>query len=400
MILILSIAAGLGMAFAIGANDVANSMATAVGARAISPKQATVIAGILEFLGAVLFGSHVATTITRGIVKPEVVTDSRILLAGALAALTSSFVWIMAATLWGMPVSTTHSIVGGMVGFGLAAAGWGAINWPKLVPIVSSWVISPFVGGLLAYVTFKIVSALVLRRPSPRSAARKAVPVIIFVTVFVISILFCLKTVKLSFSVSAVYSFFVSFFLTVFGSILLRVNKVSVRSEYEYVESIFRKIQVLTSCYMSFSHGANDVANAVGPVAVVYWVIKTGFVSKTAEIPVWILMVGGIGISLGVLMLGYRVMKTIGTSITELTNTRGFCIDFSAASTVLVASVFGLPISTTHTVVGSVVGVGLARGVEVVNVGVLKNIILSWLMTVPLAAGLSALLFELFMKIV
>ncbi len=400
MILILSIAAGLGMAFAIGANDVANSMATAVGAKAISPKQATVIAGILEFLGAVLFGSHVATTITRGIVKPEVVTDSRILLAGALAALTSSFVWIMAATLWGMPVSTTHSIVGGMVGFGLAAAGWGAINWPKLVPIVSSWVISPFVGGLLAYVTFKIVSALVLRRPSPRSAARKAVPVIIFVTVFVISILFCLKTVKLSFSVSAVYSFFVSFFLTVFGSILLRVNKVSVRSEYEYVESIFRKIQVLTSCYMSFSHGANDVANAVGPVAVVYWVIKTGFVSKTAEIPVWILMVGGIGISLGVLMLGYRVMKTIGTSITELTNTRGFCIDFSAASTVLVASVFGLPISTTHTVVGSVVGVGLARGVEVVNVGVLKNIILSWLMTVPLAAGLSALLFELFMKIV
>ncbi len=400
MLLTLSIIAGLGMAFAIGANDVANSMATAVGAKAITPRQATIIAGILEFLGAVLFGTHVATTITRGIVKPEVVTNPKVLLAGALAALISSFVWIMAATIWGMPVSTTHSIVGGMVGFGIAASGWKAVNWAKLVPIVSSWVLSPLAGGLLAYITFKLISFFILKRPSPGKAAKIAVPVIILVTIYTISFLFCLKTLKIDLQRSLGYSAVVSLLFTIVGTILLRMHVKSHRTEFEYVEEIFRRIQVMTSCYMSFSHGANDVANSVGPVIVIYWVIKTGLVPTKANIPIWILIAGGLGMSLGVLALGYKVMKTIGTSITELTNTRGFCIDFSAASTVLIASVLGLPISTTHTVVGSVVGVGLARGVEVVNVGVLKNIVLSWLMTIPLAAGLAALLFEILIKIV
>ncbi len=156
----------------------------------------------------------------------------------------------------------------------------------------------------------------------------------------------------------------------------------------------------MTSCYVSFSHGANDVANAVGPIAVIYWVIKTGAISSKVEVPIWVLILGGFGISLGVLLLGYRVMKTIGGEITELNNTRGFCIDFSTASTVLVSSVLGLPVSTTHIVVGSVVGVGMARGVEVVNVGVLKNVVLSWLATVPLAAGLSALLFKVLIGII
>ncbi|AEH50841.1 inorganic phosphate transporter [Pseudothermotoga thermarum] len=400
MLILITGVAGFLMAFAIGANDVANSMATAVGAKAITPRQATIIAGILEFLGAVLFGSHVAATITRGIVKPEVIPSSNVLIAGALAALTSSFVWVIAATLWGMPVSTTHSIVGGMMGFGLAAAGWKAINWQKMIPIVSSWVLSPLVGGLLAYVTFKSLSVFVLKRPSPRKAAIKATPVIVLITIFIISFLFCLKTLKIPFLRSFTYSILLAAPTSIVTSILLKVNKNSPRSDIEYVENIFKNIQVMTSCYMALSHGANDVANAIGPLAVVYLVVKTGLLTQTAEIPIWTLMIGGLGISLGVLLLGYKVMKTIGTSITELTNTRGFCIDFSAASTVLIASVLGMPISTTHTVVGAVVGVGLARGVEVVNVGVLKNIVLSWLLTVPLAAGLSAILFELFIKIV
>lgn len=400
MLILLAIVTGFAMAFAIGANDVANSMATAVGAKAITPKQAVIIASILEFLGAVFFGSHVTSTIVKGIVKPQVITQPEILIAGGFAALISSSIWILAATMWGMPVSTTHSIVGGMAGFGIAASGWDAVNWKVMISIVSSWILSPLAGGLLAYSVFKLISLLILRRPSPAKAVKKAGPILIWITFFIIVYLFGVKTLKIGQTNSIWSATIIATAAAIGGYFTLRKYYRIRTKDYELVESIFKRLQIMTSCYVSFSHGANDVANAVGPLAVIYWVIRMGVISSKVEVPIWVLVLGGFGISVGVLLLGYRVMKTIGGDITQLNNTRGFCIDFSTASTVLISSVLGLPVSTTHIVVGSVVGVGLARGVEVVNVGILKNIILSWLATVPLAAGLSALLFKFLVKVI
>ncbi|WP_041083348.1 inorganic phosphate transporter [Thermotoga profunda] len=400
MLILLAFASGFAMAFAIGANDVANSMATAVGAKAITPKQAVIIASFLEFSGAVLFGSHVTSTITKGILKPNIITQPDVLITGAFAALISSSIWILVATIWGMPVSTTHSIVGSMAGFGIAAVGWNAVNWKVMISIISSWILSPLAGGVLAYSVFKLISIFILRRSSPAKAVKKAGPVIIWITFFVIVYLLGIKTLKIGQSNSVWLAVFIASIAAFTGYLLLRRYYEIRTKDYEIVENVFRRLQIMTSCYVSFSHGANDVANAIGPLAVIYWVIGTGTISSSVEVPIWILMLGGLGISLGVLLLGYRVMKTIGGDITQLNNTRGFCIDFSTASTVLISSVLGLPVSTTHIVVGSVVGVGMARGVEVVNVGVLKNIVLSWLATVPLAAGLSAFLFKFLIKII
>ena len=400
MLILLAFASGFAMAFAIGANDVANSMATAVGAKAITPRQAVIIASFLEFSGAVLFGSHVTSTITKGILKPNIITQPDVLIAGAFAALISSSIWILVATVWGMPVSTTHSIVGSMAGFGIAAVGWNAVNWKVMISIISSWILSPLAGGVLAYSVFKLISIFILRRPSPAKAVKKAGPIIIWITFFIIVYLLGIKTLKIGQSNSVWFAVFIASISAFTGYLLLRRYYKIRTKDYEIVENVFKRLQIMTSCYVSFSHGANDVANAIGPLAVIYWVIKTGKISSSVEVPAWILMLGGLGISLGVLLLGYRVMKTIGGDITQLNNTRGFCIDFSTASTVLISSVLGLPVSTTHIVVGSVVGVGMARGVEVVNVGVLKNIVLSWLATVPLAAGLSALLFKFLIKII
>ncbi|KUK03214.1 MAG: Phosphate transporter [Thermotoga sp. 50_1627] len=390
MLLLVAFIVGFMMAFSIGANDVANSMSTAVGSRAITPRQAVMIAAILEFLGALMFGSHVVTTITKGIVKVEFMNDPREVLAGALAALVGSSMWILIATVWGMPVSTTHSIVGGMVGFGIANAGLHAINWNRMASIVISWVLSPVVGWLLAYTVFKIISYAILRKFHPAVAMKRSIPLIIFTTFFIVCLLFALKTVKAQFDRALGWSLLIAAAASVLGSILFRSIRTSGLDEYEYVEAVFKRLQIMTSCYVSFSHGANDVANAIGPVALVYWIISHGNVAQKVGVPVWLLALGGLGISTGALLLGARVMKTVGEEITQLNNSRGFCIDFSTASTVLFASVLGLPISTTHVVVGSVVGVGTARGMELVNVGVLKNILISWFATVPVSALVSA----------
>jgi len=400
MLLLVAFAVGFMMAFSIGANDVANSMSTAVGARAITPKQAVMIAAVLEFLGAVMFGSHVATTITKGIVKVEFMNDPRQVLAGALAALLGSSVWILLATVWGMPVSTTHSIVGGMAGFGIASAGSHAINWSRMISIVLSWVLSPIAGWLLAYVLFKIVSHAILRKLHPAVAMKRSIPLIIFTTFFIVCLLFAVKTLKVNFEEALVWSSVIATIAGVLGTMLLRRIRPVGLDEYEYVEAIFKRLQIMTSCYVSFSHGANDVANAVGPVALVYWIISHGNVAQKVGVPVWLLAIGGLGISAGALFLGQRVMKTVGEEITQLNNSRGFCIDFSTASTVLFASVLGLPISTTHVVVGSVVGVGTARGVELVNVGVLKNIVISWFATVPVSALVSAGFYLLILRFI
>ncbi|ACJ74721.1 sodium/phosphate symporter [Thermosipho africanus H17ap60334] len=383
---------GFGMAFAIGANDVANSMATAVGAKAITPKQAVLIASILEFLGAILFGAHVTKTIAKGIVDLNMISDPNNILIGAFSALIASTIWILLATFWGMPVSTTHSIVGGMIGFGLAAGGLQIVNWMTLLKIVITWVTSPLIGGAMAYVIFKFISFSILHRKHPAKAAKYVAPILLGVAFYTIAVLFVVKTMKKDILLGNYAGIIIGFIVFLISFLYLRKAKVG-DNEYDIVEKIFKKAQVVTSCYVSFSHGANDVANAVGPLALMYIIITTGSVKGAIEIPKYILALGGIGISFGVAILGYRVMKTVGQDITELNNTRGFSIDFSTATTVLIASTMGMPISTTHTVVGAVSGVGFARGIEVVNVGILKNIIISWFVTVPFAAGVSALLY-------
>ena len=385
---------GFSMAFAIGANDVANSMATAVGAKAITPKQAVLISGILEFLGAAFFGSQVTKTIAKGIVHLEMINSTEKILIGAMAALIASTIWIIFATIWGMPVSTTHSVVGGMIGFGIAAAGWRAVNWIKLGIIVLTWITSPLIGGAIAYGVFKLISIAILHRKDPVKASKIWTPILVGFAFYIVALLLGIKTFKLNLANSNLLGITAGF--VAYIVVFLYVRKFEAVDPYDTVERIFRNVQVVTSCYVSFSHGANDVANAVGPVALMYIILKTGQTSGVIEIPKWLLAFGGFGIALGVALLGYKVMKTVGEGITELNNTRGFSIDFATATTVFIASFTGIPVSTTHTVVGAVTGVGLARGVEVVNVGILKNIIISWLVTVPFAAGVSAIIVKLF----
>ncbi|MBO8139039.1 MAG: inorganic phosphate transporter [Thermosipho sp. (in: Bacteria)] len=392
ILIILAFIVGFGMAFSIGANDVANSMSTAVGAKAITPKQAVLIASILEFSGAVLFGTHVTKTIAKGIVNLELINNSNYILIGAFSALIASIIWVLLATYWGMPVSTTHSIVGGMVGFGLAAGGFNVINWIVLLKIVLTWVISPLIGGALAFVIFKFISWSILHRKHPAKAAKLVAPILLGLTFYIIGTLFVIKTLKENMGLGNLIGIITAFIVFVLSFIFLHKMS-SDKNEYSIVEKVFKNAQIVTSCYVSFSHGANDVANAVGPLALIYIILTTQNFSSEITIPTYILALGGLGISLGVATLGHKVMKTVGEDITELNNSRGFSIDFAAATTVLLASTFGMPISTTHTVVGAVSGVGFARGIEVVNVGILKNIIISWFVTVPFAAIVSAILF-------
>ncbi|AKI97317.1 inorganic phosphate transporter [Kosmotoga pacifica] len=397
MLLLFSMTFGLALAMAIGGNDVANSMATAVGAKAITVKQAVMIAAVLEFSGAFFFGAHVTSTITKGILNSEVISSDKVLMYGALSALIGAFIWLAIATIKGWPVSTTHSIVGGMVGFGIMAAGLDAVNWVKMFMIVSSWFISPFVGGFLAFVVFKLIALSILRRENPVTATKRYAPLYIAATLFIISFLFGVKTMKMGIyrSLLAGGVFFVLGFLLSFFLVRRYASK-NEHKPYEIVEGTFKKMQILTSCYVSFAHGANDVANAVGPLAVVYLALTTGGIGTHVEVPSWMLAIGGFGIALGVGIWGKKVMRTVGTQITTLNNTRGFSIDFAAATTVLLSSFFGMPVSTTHTVVGAVTGVGLAHGLEAVNRGVLKNILWAWFVTVPVSGVISALLFKLF----
>lgn len=401
MLLYISLALGFGLAMTIGGNDVANSMATAVGAKAITVRQAVLIAAVLEFSGAFLFGTHVTSTITKGILEPAFIGSQNALVFGAISALIGAFAWLVLATLGGMPVSTTHSIIGGMVGFGLIAGGLQAVNWVKMLMIVSSWIISPLVGGFIAYVVFKLIAASILKKEDLMTATKRYAPIFISFAFFTIAFLFTVKTLKNPVNISLFWGllFFVISF--VISSLLIRrfLKKKQTGDCYEVVESTFRKMQILTSCYVSFSHGANDVANAIGPLAVVYFALTAGGIGETVNIPSWMLAIGGFGIALGVGLWGRKVMATVGTQITTLNNTRGFSIDFAAATSVLIASVFGMPVSTTHVVVGAVTGVGMARGFEAVNKGVLKNILWTWLVTVPVTAGISGFVFYLFSKV-
>ncbi len=386
------------MAWNIGANDVANSMASAVGARAITIRQAIFIAGILNIVGAVFIGSHVTKTNRKGIVSTDILSDPHLALIGALSALLAAALWVSFATWKSLPVSTTHSIVGAMIGFGVMAGGFSVINWGKLGAVVLSWVISPVFAMVIAFLMFKTIVKFILSKKDPFSQALKLAPYFISIALFVVILSFLFKTpLGKRLALGTPLALLVALALAlVLGFMAVQIlRKFIKRTNLSGEEEVFRKIQIGTSCYVALAQGANDVANAIGPLAVIYFMVKTGSVGAKVPVPVFLLFFGGIGIACGIGMAGHRVMDTIGRKITTLTNTRGFSVDFAAATTVMIASKMGLPVSTTHAAVGGVMGVGLARGIEAVNFRIIFQIILYWVLTVPAAAITSIVIFKI-----
>ncbi len=398
----LAIALGFYMAYAIGANDVANAMGTSVGSRALTLVQAVIVAAIFEFLGAWLVGGHVTKTIRGGILDPVVTTGSlETLKVGMLASLTAAATWLIVASRLGWPVSTTHSIIGAIAGFGAVAFGIEAVESAKLVRIFSSWLISPLIAGTIAFLLITLIRRAILNHENPIAQMRRWAPAFGFAVVLAIGLITLLKGLKpmnLDFGVSSALA--LSCGLGLVGAAVTRffVNRIRVDPEAERdfhfatVERMFGRLQVLSACAIAFAHGSNDVANAIAPVAAVLNA-QEGIIDSTAPIPPWLLLLGGAGIVLGLSTLGYRVMSTVGERITELTPSRGYAATFAAAVTIGVASRMGIPISTTHTLVGAVLGVGLARGIGALDYRVVGTIALSWVVTIPVGAALAVLFY-------
>jgi PiT family inorganic phosphate transporter len=402
--LILAAAFGLFMAWGIGANDVANAMGTSVGSRALSLRQAVVIAAIFEFLGAVLAGGQVTATIRKGIIDPVLLAGNpELLVFGMLASLLAAGVWLLVASYFGWPVSTTHSIVGAIVGYAIVGIGFAAVQWAKVGTIVASWVVSPLLAGALAFALFRSVQRLIFDAGDPFHAAKRYVPMYIFLVGFIIALVTLLKGLKhvgldLSVGESYVLAAVAGLLAMAIGSILVGRIRLQAEADREFsfanVERVFAVLMVFTACAMAFAHGSNDVANAIGPVAAIVGVVQSGGdVAQKSALPLWVLVVGATGIIAGLATYGVRVMAVVGERITELTPSRGFAATLAAAATVVVASGTGLPISTTHTLVGAVLGVGMARGIAAINLRVVQSIFMSWIVTLPAGAILSMVFF-------
>jgi len=404
-LLVFAIAACIYMACNIGANDVANAMGTSVGSGSLTFKQAILIAAVAEFAGAYLVGGHVSDTIRKGMLDPTIFAGDPIhLVYGMIGALVASAVWLNLASYLGWPVSTTHSIVGAVVGFGVMAGGLDAVSWSKVGKVVMSWVISPVMGGLCSFILFRFITYQIFSRRNPLLYAKRLLPYLVFMVCVILANAMFYKGLKnlhldLSFVQAMVYSILVGvvgFFLSkVIVKKVPDVPKREIHKQLDSTEKIFKYLQILTAFYIAFAHGSNDVANAVGPLAAVVAILKNGTVQMKVDMPSWILAMGGACIVFGLLIWGRRVMETIGNKITEITPSRGFCATFGAATIVLVCSKMGLPVSTTHTLVGSVIGVGFARGLPTLNLGIIQEIVISWLATVPFTAVLSAILFKI-----
>lgn len=461
ILMILVLLAGFYMAWNIGANDVSNAMGTSVGSGALTLFKAVIIAGILEFCGAFFLGGNVSKTMQSGIINPEVFAHNpKILLYGMLSALIATSLWLQVASYFGWPVSTTHAIVGALLGFGATIGGVHAVQWSEMGTIFLSWIISPVLSGLFAFLIFSTLQRKILFAMNPIHATRRFIPIMIFVVLFVftLSILFNgLGSFHVNFSVgkTLLIGVLVGLVGTLISFLILRkvylpqtkaisantsqqvfsLNKAARHlkrvqlsskeekreeisrllkdvenyaeeikahsnfstptSDYRIVEKMFASLQIMSAAYVAFAHGANDVANAIGPVAAAIEIIRGGDISSEARIPAWLLAMGGAGIVIGLATWGWRVMETIGRKITELTPTRGFSAEFGAAITILVASKLGLPISTTHCIVGAVLGVGLARGLSALNLRTLRDIVLSWIITIPSSAIVCILIFYL-----
>ncbi len=407
---VLAIIFGFYMAWGIGANDVANAMGTSVGSGAITVRQAIVIAAIFEFSGALIAGGNVTNTIRNGIIDSSVmVGQPEILVLGMLAALLAAAIWLTIASWRGWPVSTTHSIVGAVIGFALAAAGTEAVAWSKVIQIASSWVVSPVLGGTISFMLMMSIRRLILDTDQPFQSAKRWGPIYVFLVGFFISLVTLFKGLKhLNFEMSAGMSFVAALLfgglLALLGWNMIRKVQVDPAADRNFhffsVEKVFTPMMVFTACAMAFAHGSNDVANGIGPMAAVVGIVRSGGeVVAESTIPLWILVLGGAAIVIGLATLGYRVIQTIGTGITELTPSRGFCATLAAAATVVLASRTGLPVSTTHIAVGAVIGVGLARGIGAIDLRVIGGIVVSWVITLPAGGLLAALIYLLLHEI-
>ncbi len=461
---ILTLLVGFYMAWNIGANDVSNAMGTSVGSGALTLRHAVIIAAILEFCGAFFVGGNVSKTMQSGLIDTTFFAgDPLILVLGFTAALLGTSVWLQAASYFGWPVSTTHAIVGAIVGFGAVVGGVDTVKWAEVGSIAASWVVTPLMSGIIAFFAFSFLQKRILFKLNPTEAAKKLLPPLVFIVIgtYVISLLFNgLKNleIQLTFWHAAGIAIVIALIAAMIAFTLVRrlkppkavepqggqwatpqvavslnkavkhLQRVKIntqdemyekvsrllsevkgisrsasqnahilehRSEYRLVEKLFRYLQIISASFIAFAHGANDVANAIGPVAAVLDILKNGAISASPLIPSWLLAMGGVGIVIGLATWGWRVIETIGKKITELTPTRGFCAEFGAATTILLASKFGLPISTTHCLVGAVLGVGLAGGLKALNLSTLREIVLSWIVTLPASAITSICFFYL-----
>ena len=406
LLIIVATVVGFFMAWGIGANDVANAMGTSVGAKALTVKQAIMVAMVFEFAGAYLAGGEVTSTIRKGILNVAYLHDSpELFVLGMISALFAAATWLLLASTFGWPVSTTHSIIGAVVGFAAIGISVDAVNWQIVIGIVGSWIITPIIAGCISYAIFISTQKLIFYTDQPVANAKRYLPWYMLAGSLIISLVTFEKGLQhLGLAINHldafIYSTIVAVFITVIGIIFINQLKISdkddIRSQLSSVEQVFAILMIATACSMAFAHGSNDVANAIGPLAAVVSVVKSGgIIAKTSALAWWILPLGGLGIIAGLAIMGRRVIATIGKGITHLTPSRGFAAELSAATTVVIASGAGLPISTTQTLVGAVLGVGMARGIAAINMAVVRNILISWVVTLPIAAVISILCFYL-----
>ncbi len=447
---IVALCLGFYMAWNIGANDVANAMGTSVGSKALTLRRAVILAAILEFSGAFFVGSNVSETIQKGIIETSLFqADPTLFVLGMMGSLLATGALLQIASYFALPISTTHAIVGAVVGFGLCIGGVEAVHWDELAWIASSWILSPFLSAIISYGIFTLIQRKILYALDPLAAAQKLTPYFVFLCFTVVSLsmvyhgldlelpagtalslslliglaaalisiplfrrisepslqlatgfhpyqsvsldkaLHHLQRVHLS-NRNESYSEEISHILdrvqTLSDTVKKSTPQFHTAHHYQGVEKMFISLQILSACLIAFAHGANDVANAIGPVAAVFEVLKTGSLASQSAVPSWLLALGGAGIVIGLATWGWRVIETIGKKITELTPTRGFSAEFGAAATILLASKLGLPISTTHALIGAVLGVGMARGLKALNLQLIKEIVITWIVTIPLCA--------------
>jgi len=458
---------GFYMAWNIGANDVANAMGTSVGSGALTLRRAVIVAAVLEFAGAFFAGSSVSNTVRKGIVDADLFSaDPIAFVCGMLAALLAAGAWLQIASYFGWPVSTTHSIVGAIIGFGMLYGGMEAIHWPKVGQIVSSWVVSPLLSATISYFTFRFLLHKIFYRSNPLAETKKLAPMLVFVVFTILTLTMVFKGLKnlnldLPLGEALFYAIGVGILSAIITAFLVKrikvpdedvssnhhqlqyqvkalhkakkhlrrvqdvsdgpvqdeittllneVETLEIRLEKQrgpttdnpalnQVEKIFIYLQILSACFVAFAHGSNDVANAIGPLSAVVQTINDGTVAFKSQVPLWALALGGMGIVAGLATWGWRVMETVGRRITELTPSRGFTAEFAAAATIVLASKLGLPISTTHTLVGAVVGVGLARGMGALNLNTVRDIAISWVITVPAGAFFAMAFYKILMAI-
>ena len=414
ILVMLAAAVGFFMAWGIGANDVANAMGTSVGSKALTIKQAIIIAMVFEFAGAYLAGGEVTSTIRKGIIDPGLFVDiPELLVFGMISALFAAATWLLVASVLGWPVSTTHSIVGAIIGFAAVGVSPDTVAWGKVGGIVGSWVITPLISGVIAFVIFNSAQKLIFDTEKPLDQAKRYVPFYMFLAGFVLSLVTIKKGLKhiglenvnlgfYNFEIKGAGGYYLAVLVAIVVALLGKYfitrlkfdDKADMKSQYGNVEKVFAVLMIVTACCMAFAHGSNDVANAIGPLAAVVSIVDNGGeIAKKASLVWWILPLGGLGIVAGLALFGHRVIATIGNGITHLTPSRGFAAELAAACTVVISSGAGLPISTTQTLVGAVLGVGMARGIAAINLGVVRNIVISWVITLPVGAGLSIVFF-------